>query len=88
VHPDLRDLEQSADLGRERWKEVQRRIAEETYDLLVLNKFTYPMVFGWIPVDEVVVLQARPGFQHVIVTGRDAPPELAPSPILSRRCAR
>jgi cob(I)alamin adenosyltransferase len=33
------------------------------------------MVFGWIPVDEVVVLQERPGFQHVIVTGRDAPPE-------------
>jgi cob(I)alamin adenosyltransferase len=35
------------------------------------------MAFGWIPVEDVVdVLQARPGFQHVIITGRDAPPEL------------
>ena len=35
------------------------------------------MTFGWVAVDEVVeVLRTRPGFQHVIVTGRDAPPEL------------
>jgi cob(I)alamin adenosyltransferase len=72
-----RDLDQSADLAREGWEEVRRRIAEATYDLLVLDEFTYPMAFGWIPVEEVVeVLQDRPGFQHVIITGRDAPPEL------------
>ena len=72
-----RDLEQSADLAREGWEEVRRHIAHETYDLLVLDEFTYPLTFGWIPVDDVVeVLLARPGFQHVIITGRDAPAEL------------
>ena len=35
------------------------------------------MTWGWVDVQEVVTtLQDRPGFQHVIVTGRDADPRL------------
>lgn len=72
-----RDLEESADLAREGWAEVRRQIAAESYDLLVLDEFTYPMSFGWVDTAEVVeVLVHRPGFQHVIVTGRDAPAAL------------
>jgi cob(I)alamin adenosyltransferase len=72
-----RDLDQSADLAREGWEEVKRRIAQERYELLLLDEFTYPMTFGWVDADEVVrVLVERPGFQHVIVTGRDAPAQL------------
>ncbi|MGH8903290.1 MAG: cob(I)yrinic acid a,c-diamide adenosyltransferase [Egibacteraceae bacterium] len=72
-----RNLEESADLAREGWAEVRRRIADETYRFLLLDEFTYPMTFGWVDVAEVVkVLTARPGFQHVVVTGRDAPAEL------------
>lgn len=72
-----RDLEQSADLAREGWEEVKRRLADQTYRLLILDEFTYPMTFGWVDTAEVVaVLAARPGFQHVVVTGRNAPAEL------------
>jgi cob(I)alamin adenosyltransferase len=72
-----RDLQQSADLAREGWEEVKRRIADETYELLILDEFTYPMSFGWVDTAEVVeVLRARPGFQHVVVTGRNAPDKL------------
>lgn len=72
-----RDLEGSADLAREGWAEVRRRIADATYDLLVLDEFTYPMAFGWIDTAEVVeVLTRRPGQQHVLITGRDAPQQL------------
>ncbi|MGH3665410.1 MAG: cob(I)yrinic acid a,c-diamide adenosyltransferase [Egibacteraceae bacterium] len=72
-----RDLEQSADLAREGWEEVKRRLADETYGLLLLDEFTYPMKFGWVDTAEVVdVLANRPGHQHVLITGRDAPPEL------------
>ena len=72
-----RDLEESADLAREGWEEVKRRLADETYDMLLLDEFTYPMKFGWVDTKEVVeVLKNRPGFQHVIITGRDAPEEL------------
>jgi cob(I)alamin adenosyltransferase len=72
-----RDLDESAERAREGWEEVKRRIAEERYETLVLDEFTYPMTFGWVDTDEVVdVLVNRPGFQHVIVTGRDAPEKL------------
>jgi cob(I)alamin adenosyltransferase len=72
-----RDLEDSAELAREGWEEVKRRLADQTYRLLVLDEFTYPLHFGWVDTGEVVsVLRDRPGFQHVVVTGRDAPEEL------------
>jgi cob(I)alamin adenosyltransferase len=73
----VEDLETSADLAREGWEEVKRRISDETYDMLLLDEFTYPMKFGWVDTQEVVdFLKDRPGFQHVIITGRDAPAEL------------
>lgn len=59
------------------WEEVKRRLLEQTHDFYVLDEFTYPLVWGWIPLAEVVeVLQNRPGTQHVVMTGRNAPAEL------------
>ncbi|MGL4178186.1 MAG: cob(I)yrinic acid a,c-diamide adenosyltransferase [Dermatophilaceae bacterium] len=61
----------------EGWQEITRRLADQTYDLLVLDEFTYPMAWGWVDVDDVVAtLAARPGFQHVVITGRRADPRL------------
>lgn len=72
-----RDLEHSADLAREGWREVKRAIAEERYEFLVLDEITYPINWGWIEIEEVVATVAdRPGFQHVVLTGRDAPAAL------------
>ena len=40
----------------------------------MLDEFTYPLKWGWVDTAEVVeVLAARPGRQHVVITGRDAP---------------
>ncbi len=59
------------------WAEIARRLAAEQHDFYVLDEFTYPLKWGWIDVDEVVdTLLARPGSQHVVITGRDAPPRL------------
>jgi len=72
-----RDLEHSAELAREGWEEVKRRIAAERYEFVLLDELTYPINFGWIDgADVVQALKSRPGFQHVIVTGRDAPEAL------------
>ncbi|ORX01132.1 cob(I)yrinic acid a,c-diamide adenosyltransferase [Mycolicibacillus trivialis] len=61
----------------EGWAEVARRLAEQEHDFYVLDEFTYPLKWGWVDVDEVVsTLQARPGKQHVVITGRDAPEAL------------
>ena len=59
------------------WAEIARRLAEERHDFYLLDEFTYPLKWGWVDVDEVVsTLSARPGIQHVVITGRDAPPRL------------
>ncbi|MFZ4374548.1 MAG: cob(I)yrinic acid a,c-diamide adenosyltransferase [Mycobacterium sp.] len=59
------------------WAEIARRLAEQRHDFYVLDEFTYPLKWGWVDVDDVVdTLLARPGRQHVVITGRDAPPRL------------
>ncbi|GIF74902.1 cob(I)yrinic acid a,c-diamide adenosyltransferase [Asanoa siamensis] len=61
----------------EGWAQVRRDLADERYRFYVLDEFTYPMKWGWVDVAEVVAtLRARPGNQHVVVTGRDAAPAL------------
>ena len=59
------------------WAEIARRLAAQRHDFYVLDEFTYPLKWGWVDVEEVVrVLRDRPGHQHVVITGRDAPPRL------------
>ena len=58
------------------WAEIARRIGEQRHDFYVLDEFTYPLKWGWVPVDAVVeVLRSRPA-GHVVITGRDAPRQL------------
>ena len=69
--------EDHAAAAAEGWAEISRRLAAQTHDFYVLDEFTYPLKWGWIPVQDVVeVLRARPGRQHVVITGRDAPQQL------------
>lgn len=61
----------------EGWREIARRLAEERHTLYVLDEFTYPIKWGWVDLAEVIeTLSHRPGHQHVVITGRDAPPAL------------
>ncbi|NYI04130.1 cob(I)yrinic acid a,c-diamide adenosyltransferase [Allostreptomyces psammosilenae] len=72
-----RDMESSEEAAREGWEQVKRDLAAETYRLYVLDEFTYPMHWGWVDTDEVVrTLAERPGSQHVVITGRNAPAPL------------
>ena len=63
--------------AREGWEQVKRDLLAQTYRFYVLDEFTYPMTWGWVDVDDVIAtLAARPGNQHVVITGRDAHPAL------------
>jgi cob(I)alamin adenosyltransferase len=59
------------------WAEIAGRLAEQRHDFYVLDEFTYPLKWGWVDLDDVIAtLTARPGTQHVVITGRDAPQRL------------
>jgi cob(I)alamin adenosyltransferase len=63
--------------ARAGWEQVQRDLAGETYRLLILDEFTYPVSNGTLDVAEVLAtLAGRPGIQHVVITGRRAHPDL------------
>jgi cob(I)alamin adenosyltransferase len=71
------DLENTAELARRGWDLARQKLMGAEYQLVILDEFTYPLRYGWIEVGEVLeVLKSRPGFQHVVITGRNAPPEL------------
>ena len=74
---DSDDLEQTAEVGRRAWATARDKLASGHYDLLILDELTYLMSFGWVRVAEVVaaVRDRAPG-TNVVITGRDAPPEL------------
>jgi cob(I)alamin adenosyltransferase len=63
--------------AREGWAEIKRQLAGERHDFYVLDEFSYLLKWGWLDVDDVVeALTNRPGHQHVVITGRGAPPKL------------
>ena len=71
------DLEQSGQLARDGWLKAQASILSGDYFLVVLDEITYPLIYGWLPLDEVLVtLRERPKHVHVVLTGRRCPPEL------------
>ena len=72
-----RSPESNEEAAREGWAQVRRDLAARTYRLYVLDEFAYPLHWGWVGTAEVVeVLRDRPGVQHVVVTGRNAPAAL------------
>jgi cob(I)alamin adenosyltransferase len=59
------------------WSVARQALADPAVDLVVLDEFTYALKYRWLDMDAVLAaLAARPPMQHLIVTGRAAPPEL------------
>jgi len=72
-----KNLEHSAQLARDGWQKAKLAILSGDYFLVVLDEITYPLIYGWLPLDDIVMtLQTRPENVHVCMTGRRCPPEL------------
>jgi len=71
------DLERSAELARQGWERARETILGGQHFLVVLDEITYPLIYGWLPLDNVIrTLRERPRDVHVCLTGRRCPPEL------------
>lgn len=59
------------------WQQARAYLADPAVGLVVLDEITYAFKYGWLDVSEALAaLKARPAMQHVVVTGRAAPPAL------------
>jgi cob(I)alamin adenosyltransferase len=72
---DIRAAKAGWDMAREMIEAC--RGPEPAYDLIVLDELNIVLRYDYLPLDEVVeTLERRPPDLHVVVTGRNAKPEL------------
>ncbi len=71
------DLEHSAQLARNGWERAKAAILGGELFLVVLDEITYPLIYGWLPLADVLhTLANRPAQVHVCLTGRRCPSEI------------
>lgn len=71
------DLERSAQLARDGWDKAKSAILSGDLFLVVLDEITYPLIYGWLPLPDVLhTLKQRPAHVHVCLTGRRCPEEI------------
>jgi len=74
---DTQDPVRDRETARRGWDLVRRMLQDPAFDLIVIDELTYPLRNGWLATEAVLAdLRARPPLQHVVVTGRGAPPVL------------
>jgi cob(I)alamin adenosyltransferase len=59
------------------WEEAKRMIADPSYRMVILDELNIVLRYDYLPVAEVLeALAAKPKDSHVVITGRNAKPEL------------
>jgi cob(I)alamin adenosyltransferase len=71
------DLSNDMAHAAEGWAAACSLMAAGEHQLVILDELTYLSSFGWLPIEQIVEpIRNRPAHVNVIVTGRDAAPEL------------
>ena len=59
------------------WEQARNLVRAGDHQLVVLDEITYPVNWGWIPLDDVLAtITDRPPHVSIVCTGRDAPQAL------------
>jgi cob(I)alamin adenosyltransferase len=77
---DTKNPEQDIETARKTWNLCLEKMRSTDYDLLVFDELVYVLSYKMLPITEVLeefraVRDVQPAL-HIVVTGRDAPPEL------------
>lgn len=74
---DTQDRERDIATARAGWETARKMLADPAIGLVVLDELNIVLKEGYLPVEEVLdALSKRPPMQHVVITGRGAPPAL------------
>jgi cob(I)alamin adenosyltransferase len=74
---DTQDRARDIAAARAAWEAAKGMIADPAYRLVLLDELNIVLRYDYLPLDEVLAaLQAKPPSLHLVVTGRNAKPEL------------
>jgi len=74
---DTQDRERDITAARAAWELAKEMIADPGYAMVLLDELNIVLRYDYLPLDEVLdVLRAKPRDLHIVVTGRNAKPEL------------
>ena len=74
---DTQDRERDIAAARAAWEMAKTMIADPAYSMVLLDELNIVLRYDYLPLEEVLeVLRAKPRDLHVVVTGRNAKPEL------------
>jgi len=74
---DTQDRARDIAAARAAWETAKAMLADPSYRLVLLDELNIVLRYDYLPLAEVIaVLRAKPRNLHVVVTGRNAKPEL------------
>jgi cob(I)alamin adenosyltransferase len=74
---DTRDRARDIAAARNAWEMAKAMLADPSYRLVLLDELNIVLRYDYLPLAEIVAaLKAKPRDLHVVVTGRNAKPEL------------
>jgi len=74
---DTQDRARDISAAHTAWETAKAMIADPSYRLVVLDELNIVLRYDYLPLEEVVAtLKAKPSDLHIVVTGRNARPEL------------
>jgi len=74
---ETQNRERDVEKAQQAWQRAQVLLSDPAIGLVVLDELNIALKYKYIDVQQVISdLQARPEMQHVVITGRGAPPEL------------
>src|SRR5882757_10810421 len=74
---DTQDRARDIAAARNAWEAARAMLSDPSYRLVLLDELNIVLRYDYLPLDQVVaVLKAKPHDLHVVVTGRNARPEL------------
>ncbi len=74
---ETQDKERDIAAAGKAWQQAVAFLTDPKFDLVVLDEINIALKLRYVEVQEVLAaLRARPPMQHVVLTGRGAPPEI------------
>lgn len=74
---ETQDRQRDAEQAQQAWAIARTLLQDQSVQLILLDELNIALKHGYLALEPILAdLQARPAHQHVVITGRGAPPAL------------